>query len=147
MATVAAAKKPKWEDYALLESSKTPGLKYLVQKYLVQKNDQDGTMRCHCKSYIFSGKGGAVRNCKHIDLAKKQVDPIWQMADVMTQDITKLLKAWGSAAYGLPPAIVSQIEIAVHKHLVGFVPPAGQVMSFPVSQGAGSGVRKITFDD
>lgn len=52
-----------WTTYALLRSSKDD------KTWRVQINS-DGQFRCNCPKYIFSGKGGAVRHCKHMTWAE-----------------------------------------------------------------------------
>lgn len=54
-----------WADYAILQAS-TGGREWKVQI------NADHVFRCNCPSFIFSGKGGAVRTCKHCKRCEKQ---------------------------------------------------------------------------
>ena len=58
-----ATKDPSWTDYAFLKSSKDD------KTWKVQINSA-GQFRCNCPKFIFSGKGGAVRHCKHMTWAE-----------------------------------------------------------------------------
>lgn len=65
MATVKSTQT--WTVYAEVASRSEPD-----RQYRLDINDETGALRCTCKSFIFSGKGGRTRTCKHVQWADQE---------------------------------------------------------------------------
>lgn len=147
-----------WMDYAILEPS-TPKVNKHGEpvQWKVQINPV-GTFRCNCPAYIFSGKGGAVRTCKHIracELDRQKLGvPATQVVPKVVTKPTAQHPQWASAVtiskamldqarVNVSPAqLQSMCEVLAAK-LAAFVPAKPMFTSQTVE----AGLRHITFDD
>lgn len=55
------APRPTYDYITKFESRSSPGVWHKVKR-----NHETGKLSCDCKGYIFSGKGGAERTCRHV---------------------------------------------------------------------------------
>ena len=150
-----------WFDYAILEPS-TPQFNKKGEpvKWRVQRNAQ-GTWRCYCPSFIFSGKGGAVKTCKHIrhcqHLAKNET-PVSVNTTKATVTTVAKHPQWDSA-YAICSAMLDQARLFANdkqrndmvevlaKKLAAFTPTkAAPALTVPQMVTAGV-TRHIVFDD
>ena len=126
-----------WREYAELVSSANTAKRWRVQQHVVTK-----ALRCNCPSYIFSGRGGKTRTCKHLDLVAIK-DPKHQHVDTLLtsacQEANVGLKSFETAE---GRAKWRKLVEAVAARMDSFVPPAGHVQATGTS-----GVRCITFDE
>jgi hypothetical protein len=149
-----------WTTYAILTPSKPAyNKKGDPVEWKVQTNAA-GQWRCYCPSYIFSGRGGAVKTCKHIrycqqELAKASGQPVlvpqppvmpttqhpqWASAVTITSAMVD------QARVIITPAQMQQMVAVLAAKLAAFTPAPAQV---PKRAPAATthGVRYITFDD
>lgn len=137
---MATTTKPTWTDYALLQSSKDPKKAWRVQV------NEEGEFRCTCPAYIFSGKGGKPRTCKHIRHVKEVEGERWRLkAKPATWDQAAeiLEEVLAAGLVFATDASKSKMTLTLATRLQDFVPPAG-----PVEQElTAGGLRLITFDD
>jgi hypothetical protein len=150
---------PGWTDFAIMEPSVTTyDKKGEPILWRVQTNDETGAWRCFCKSFIFSGRGGAIRTCKHIrhcqGVQANEAMTVAKVAPIQTMPVSTKHPQWDSA-YAICSAMVDQARLIVNdkqrtamvevlaKKLAAFVPTR------PVTpQVAVAGItRRIVFDD
>lgn len=144
------AVKHTWGDFAILQSS-SGGKEWKVQI------NEEGTFRCNCPSFIFSGRGGAIRSCKHCRRCKEDLVvegtglgaaravPVSAAMDhpflVTAQQIYAAMLKAAVALSGSEARKRMVDELAAQ--LAVFNPAAMPVVAHTVS----TGVRRITFDD
>jgi hypothetical protein len=152
-----------WTTYAILEPTKPQfNKKGEPVAWKVQRNGE-GAWRCHCPSYIFSGKGGAVRTCKHIRRCQQQ-QQVEQVAQTFTPvPVAKAKPVYWDTAFSICADMLAKAQLyaneAQRDRLVTVL--AAKLATFaPVKPGTGTmttvkvtgqvvevGVRRITFDD
>ena len=145
-----------WADYAILEPSKPEYDKHGKPiQWRVQKNHV-GTWRCFCKSFIFSGKGGSPKSCKHIRHCQHLAQDTTPVTTVTLTAVAPAKHPQWDSAYAICSAMVDQARLIVNEKqrtqmvevlaqkLAAFTPAKPKLA--PV-QAVVAGVRHITFDD
>lgn len=150
-----------WTDWAVLEPS-TPQFDKHGQpiKYRVQRN-AEGTWRCYCKSFIFSGRGGAIKTCKHIrhcqHLDNGNTPVTMTTATVKSVPVAPAKHPQWDSAFAICDAMLDQARLVANskqrdqmvevlaKKLATFTPAKALPVVTPQTMTAG--VRYITFDD
>lgn len=148
-----------WKTYAILQPSKpTFNKQGNPVEWKVQTNDA-GQWRCYCPSFIFSGRGGTVKTCKHIRHCQQELQQQMTTKVAVPQPIIKAVPSkpptWDSA-YAITTAMIDHARLIVNatqrealvkvlaEKLTAFVPPPTvRVTVAPVAMG----VRYITFDE
>lgn len=154
---VAKQKDPAWESFAQMVSSKDS-----TKFWIVERNKVTGDFRCHCPAFIFSGKGGRKRTCKHCDKARTMpvssldlYQPTQAYLDQAVTWIEVMLVEAGVTLGGKVPvgfdAVAAKTKMAfvLAGKLQEFVPlagPTGPTVSAD-DLNVGSGMRRIIFDD
>jgi hypothetical protein len=143
-----------WTTYALLAPTKGG------KEWKVQINEA-GQFRCNCPAYIFSGKGGAVRTCKHCRRceAQQQLEQptVVAQAPAIAPALAEAIKVFDAmclagtqaARVNVKTQLGSAAQAAMVKSLAeklaSWVPTVAPVVA--AASVVNVGIRRITFDD